>query len=209
MDMGQILVIAFSIMLAVWYLVGAIVNRKRGIATYYWLREGLREVAGEISEGKWLGSAGTGARLRIAEARAPFRHVEVSFLLAAREILPLWLFNLLRGKGDEMVVKAALRALPIPLEVTRKSPKAYAGEQQPAPAGMVFLLPSKGSQAAQAMKAWEPFLAKHGEAIISLSVSRRSPHVLMRVALPALQAEGAPFADFLRDVAEACQRGLA
>jgi len=207
MDTGQILVIALSILLAVWYLVGAVLNRKRGIATYHWIREGLREVIGEISEGKWLGTAGTGARLAVANARAPFRQVEVGFLLAAREILPVWLFNILRGKGDEMVVKASLRSLPAPLEAGRTIPKNYAGKQHPAPAGLTLLLAEQTPESA--LKAWEAFLERYGKAIISLSVSRRRPHVVMRVALPALQEEDAPSAEFFKAFAEACAKANA
>ena len=118
MDVGRISLIALSVLVAVWYLAGTIINRKRGLATYYWLREGLREAVGEPSEGQWLNPAGTQARLAVANARAPFRKMEITFSLIARDILPLWLFNLVRGKGDEMIVTASLRSLPASREAT-------------------------------------------------------------------------------------------
>ena len=172
MDIGKTSLVVLSILIAVWYLAGTIINRKRGVATYYWLREGLREVVGEPGEGKWLNPMGTKAHLTVAKARAPFRQMNVVFSLVARDILPLWLFNLARGKGDEMIITASLRSLPAPRETT---------------------------------SAWEDFLERY-PAVVDLIISQRRPHIRMRVALPPLQRENAPAAEFFAALAEAGQK---
>ena len=119
METGQMVIIVISILMGVWYVVGASINRKRGVATYQWLQAELEQI-GKITEAKWIGSSGSGARLLIGSASKPYRRVEVIFLLESREIMPLWIFNRIRGKQDEMVLKANLRKVPLQeIEVAR------------------------------------------------------------------------------------------
>jgi hypothetical protein len=118
-ETGQMVIIVISVLMGVWYVVGASINRKRGVATYQWLQAELEQI-GKITEAKWIGSSGSGARLLIGSASKPFRRVEVIFLLESREIMPLWIFNRIRGKQDEMVLKANLRKVPLQeIEVAR------------------------------------------------------------------------------------------
>ena len=102
MDLGQWIVIGLSVVMGVWFAVGSFYNRRRGIGTYRWIQSGLKRL-GKISEAAWIGSSGSGARLTVGKAEAPFRRIEVVFLLESREILPLWLFNRVRNKQDEMI----------------------------------------------------------------------------------------------------------
>ena len=111
MNTGQWIAISLSALFGAWYAVGAIINRRRGVAIYRWLRTGLEQV-GKISEAKWIGSSGSGARLVVDKGKKPFRRVEVVFLLESREIMPIWLFNRLRKKQDEMILKATLTQVP-------------------------------------------------------------------------------------------------
>ncbi|RMF44807.1 MAG: hypothetical protein D6755_08780, partial [Anaerolineae bacterium] len=112
MNPGQQIVIVVSVLLVVWYVAFSYVNRKRGVALYRWLREGIEQL-GALSHVGWIGSASNGGQMLVDKAQPPFSRVEVVFLLQSREVLPLWLFNLGRGKRDEMIVKAVLRAAPL------------------------------------------------------------------------------------------------
>jgi len=209
MDFGQVFVIVLSVLLALWYFWGMLINRKRGIATYYWLREGLLASVGEVTEARWIGSAASGARLVVGEARAPFRRMEVVFLLESREILPWWLYQRLRGRRDQMVLKASLRTLLPAVDIApagsatlrqmqeEGKPKVLEGPQ-----GFVFLL--RGKTRPEDVKPWEDFLARYGEAVISLSVSHRQPHLVMSLSLPPLQARGEPAKAFFEALAVAC-----
>ncbi len=209
MNLGQVLVIALSVVLALGYFWGMLINRKRGIATYYWLREGLLAAVGEVSEARWIGSAASGARLTVGEARPPFRRMEVVFLLEAREILPWWLFQRLRGRRDQMILKASLRSLPLAFDAapagsaTLRQMQAE-GNPRPVegPHGLVFLLRGKTREAD--LSPWRAFLEQYGDAVISLSVSRRQPHVVARFSLPPLQAKGEPAKAFFEALARAC-----
>lgn len=111
MDLGQQIAIYLGIFLLIWYAVAAAYNRRRGVRVYRWLQPGLKSL-GPITQAKWIGTAGSGARLAIAKPERPFRKVEAAFLLETRELLPLWLINRLRGRRDALIIRADLRSAP-------------------------------------------------------------------------------------------------
>jgi hypothetical protein len=75
-NLGQQIVIIISVFLVVWYLIFATINRRRGIALFYWLREGLQTL-GEIDDVSWIGSSGSGAHLVVGKAQKPFQRIEM------------------------------------------------------------------------------------------------------------------------------------
>lgn len=195
MDIGQQIVIGISVFLVIWYIALATVNRRRGIATYQWLQEGLRSL-GKISEARWIGSASSGARLAIAEARSPFRKVEAIFLLESREILPLWIFNHLRGKRDELIFKASFSGRPtqeieVAISGKRGFEEVISGEngqsysRLPAPKG--FEIAARGSKDDLTTERLNHFLKRYGEAVWQISIQKKQPHLIMRAYLPALR----------------------
>ena len=208
MDTGQSIAIGLSIFLGVWYVVGAIINRRRGVATYHWLRAGL-EQTGKISEAKWIGSAGSGARLVVGNPGKPFRRIEVVFLLESREIMPLWLFNRIRNKQDEMILKANLRQVPIQeVESAPSGDRKLKGllsapgvnlnpfEAVPAPDGFGIL--RRGGQDEESLTALRAFLTKYNNSVFQLSLRRESPHLILRARLPSLREN--PAEDLLTDL---------
>jgi hypothetical protein len=199
MDLGQSIIIGLSILMGLWYIVGASINRKRGIATYHWIHKGL-ETTGKVSEGRWIGSSGSGARLTVGKADRPFHRVEVVFLLDSREILPLWLVNLLRNKQDEMILKANLRSMPTAeVEVGRTGTREMKGllsgaetapfESVASTTGIEILSRGKADEAQLAQL--RSFIEKHSNAIKRISLQRQQPHLILRANLPPLREEEA------------------
>lgn len=195
MDLGQWIVIGLSILMGVWFGVGSYYNRRRGIATYRWIQGGLKRL-GKISEAAWIGSAGSGARLVVGSAEVPFRRIEVVFLLESREILPLWLFNRVRNKQDEMILKAGLRSAPAEqIELSRGEDRqvramiAGSGSQsfEQLPAQKGFLLAYRGRQNPELVERLTAFLDRFPHAIRRVSIQRQKPHLMIRADLPALR----------------------
>ncbi len=196
------LLVALSAVLAAGYVWGLWLNRRKSRAAYRWLRQGLRAVWDREPQGAWLGSMATGARLQLRGA-APFRHLEVAFLLQTRELLPLWLINRLRGKGDELVIRAQLRGgVPVEWELrpAGQTPPRLEGARalDVAPGWRGWMAPPD----AQPRPDWARWLARYGPALRAVSLRRSQPHLIVRADLARLMAMG-PAAEFF-----AALRGL-
>jgi hypothetical protein len=195
MDLGQQIVILLSIILVVWYVLFSFLNRRRGIATYHWLREGLGEL-GEISEAEWIGSSGSGARLVVSNAKNPFRRIEVVYLLQTREVPPLWIFNILRGKRDTLILKASLKGTPKQeLEVARQGERGFEtlleNEQKrpyvqvSAPEG--YLMAYRGKEDDPFLERLRSFLNRYPDSVRQISLQRKTPHLIIQTNLPDLE----------------------
>lgn len=199
MEIGQQIVIILSILLLVWYFVFSIYNRRHGIATYRWLREGL-EYLGEISEESWIGSSSSGAQLIVGEANVPFKRFGIMFMLQPREILPKWLLYLFRGKQDEIVVKATLRKIPkqelfVGRMGNKEIRKLISPDQKTrnrrieSVAG--FDIVYKGHHDPLMVERLEGFLAQYQENVLYLSLKKEKPHLELRLARSGLVNEPA------------------
>lgn len=192
MNPGQTIVIVLSIFMGVWYVIGSIFNRRRGIDTYRWLRDSLQKY-GKISEAKWIGSSASGARMAIDKPGAPFRRVEAIFLLNSREILPLWLFNLVRAKSDEMILKADLRKMPnFQMEVARRGKINLEKIKEKTGSTVLqreeiadFEIVSWGKSNSDAGQMPEALLNQYSQTLLTLSIRRVSPNLIVRIKLPS------------------------
>jgi hypothetical protein len=206
MNLGQYVVIGLSIFLGLWYVVGSSTNRKRGLETFRWLRDGL-ETAGKVTEARWIGSSGSGARLTVGKANRPFQRIEVVFLLDSRELLPLWLVNLLRGKQDEMILKANLRSLPTSeIEVGHsdsKEIKSLISNKQPstfqtASAAAGFEILYKGKAGDEQIARLQSFIQQYQVSIKRISLKKQMPHLVLRADLPPLREKN--LEEFFKDL---------
>lgn len=187
--------------LGLWYLVASFYNRRRGIATYRWLRDGLR-VLGDKYEGRWLGSASSGARLSIPKADSPFRRVEVLFLLESRELLPLWLFDILRDKRDQVIFKATTRAAwqteleiaPSSSTIARRIRSRIDNTWTVSELGRL-LVASRGRDATSTLERLGPVLESYGAQVRHLSWSMSRPNLIAIFNLLDLLKTGSDAAD--------------
>jgi len=194
MNLGQYIIIGLSVFLVLWYIGANSFNRQRGIATYRWLRRGL-DPKGEISETRWLGSSGTGARLAIPQAQRPFRRLEAVFLLETREILPYWILSHLWGRRDGLTIKADLHRPPqVELAVQRiqekGSPSALSVDQ--GSSGLAEPLTAKykvvraGQEEGQISPSLVAFLTASGDSVQSLFLHAASPHFELNTSIKPL-----------------------
>lgn len=198
-----------GILLAVWYLFASIYNRRRGIAIYNWLRAGLETLGGKVS-GRWLGSSGSGAELRIQDANPPFKALDIIYLLASRELLPLFLVNLLRGKRDRLIVKMTLRfnprgemeAVPARSGLARQMRSRHdrPWRIEDGPHGLVTGARGGGDVLRIASM---PLLEKYGDRVIQLSWAEKSPHLIATLSLAGLYEKGGSAAGLYADLAAA------
>ena len=202
---AQRIVIAIAILMALWYIGGTWYNRRRGIRTLTWLRGGLQKLGGRL-EMAWIGSAASGARAVVSKANPPFRQVEAIFLLESREVLPIWLFNRLRGRRDELIIKAQLRSprqgeievVPAGsrLERSLRREEQAPWEWEEGPHGL--RIARRGSQGKALGQAVGAFLQDYGPSLYRLSWRRSKPHLLLHIRLSELTAR--PADEFFNDL---------
>lgn len=109
MNTGQIIVIALSAVLALWFLGGMWYNRQRARQIWHWLEPGLDVLGGQVSE-PWFGRSGAGLRVAVEHPSPPLRRVELIVRLLSRENAPLWLIALVQGKRDQLAFRVWLQS---------------------------------------------------------------------------------------------------
>lgn len=196
MAIGETIAVYLGVFLLLWYGVAAYVNRRRGVRTFQWLKPGVQSL-GEIAEARWMGSSGSGARLAVTKAKRPFQRLEVIFLLETRELLPLWLLNLLRGKRDTLILRAQLRSNPASeIEILPQGDRRLRSIQSEAEGEPLryidsmevggFQAAGRGSQVEQLLQMCKPLLEDLGEKVRRLSISRTAPNVILELNLSGL-----------------------
>jgi hypothetical protein len=215
MDIGQQLVIGLGILLAVWYVLATAYNRRRGVNTFRWIQAGVG-IIGKVSEARWIGTSGSGARLVIAQADRPFRRVEIAFLLESRELMPLWLINrLLRRRRDLMILKADLRKVPVgQFEVVRarrgrwlpdaEAPSAKRWRRASGDWPVGLMAAERGARTDQVRRALTDWLEAYAGAIRRLSLAPTSAHMILEIDLPPLTTR--PADEFFTRLKEAISR---
>jgi hypothetical protein len=199
MNLGETIAIYLGIFLILWYGVASVYNRRLGIRTYRWLQPGVSTL-GKITQAKWIGSSGSGARIGVAQAKQPFRQAEIAFLLESRELLPLWLLNRLRGIRDSLIVRAQLRSVPqgeveiLPQGHSRFKDLLAESKQNPwamlereLPAGLQAA--ARGRNMDRMLDAAQAFLNEVGPGIRRLSLARTAPQLILDVKIAQLRSE--------------------
>jgi hypothetical protein len=202
---SQRVLIVIALVMLLWYVIGTWYSRRRGIRTLEWLREGLQLLGGQL-QAAWIGSAASGARVAVNKANPPYQHLETTFILESREILPLWLVNLIRGKRDELIIKAHLRSPRrgeievVPsgsrLERSLRKEGQAAWRWQEGPHGLC--LAHRGTQDETLITVVLSFLESYGCWLRRFSYRRDKPHLLLRIHLAGLVDR--PSIDFFGDL---------
>jgi hypothetical protein len=186
LDTGQWIVIGLSAFFFIWYVYASSVNRRLGIATFRWLRTGLRKF-GELSDAEWIGSSNMGARLTVKKANKPFQQVEARYLLEPREFLPYWLASYLRGKRDEVLIRVTLRAAPrVNLELERLIRRNMRNTPDSNPLHPDFQInPTEFIDTALIEKI-RAFLNEYSLGVEKITLQRKSPHLEIQARIKPL-----------------------
>jgi hypothetical protein len=110
LGVGEWVVIGFCILLGLVFLWGMIDSRRRSGSIVDWLRHGLKGYA-SVSDPHWLAPGTFNVRISFKQKNV-IKELLMVFLLERRENLPLWIFQKLRGKQDEVVLHANLYRQP-------------------------------------------------------------------------------------------------
>jgi hypothetical protein len=191
MDTGVIAVIGLCTFLALWYGVGHLVNRRRGQRLFRWLQRGIDVLGGKVETG-WIGSPASGARINVLHAAPPFRRLEITLLLANREIAPLWLLEHLRARTDRLIIRATLRSprrgevKVSPARGTTHRHQQESWTRQPGPHGLTVAM--RGPNAQQQVRSLEPWLQTYGVHLQRFIWHKADPHLQVQMNVSGLLA---------------------
>jgi hypothetical protein len=207
-------VIAFCIVLGIWFVIGWQMNRRHGRRLLEWIIRGLRASGGQITASR-LGLSGF--QVNVHDAQAPFKSIETTVLLEPREVLLLWMLNYLRGGADYFVLNGTLRASPrSEVEVTtkgRRFAKPLLKElnektwtRQETDSGLIIA--SRGKQGQKLAEAISPLVEDLRPRLLRLSLSKKAPHLLVNLSLADLDEESALLLlSSVRDLAQTVSAG--
>ncbi len=211
LNLGQWVVIGICAILILGYIRGYYYNRQRAGQVIAWLREGL-ETLGPVSTGDKLPGMASGGRLEVKRASPPLKRVEAVYLLAPRENLLFWLFHLLQGKRDELILWITYQSKPEQnLEVARRGDRQFESRLKDTekkalsvsdgPHGLRFASePKKGGALVGKVQS---LLEQYGSSVYRLALRDNKPHLFLRVNLRVMQLVSAPeFFSTLRDLVQ-------
>jgi hypothetical protein len=194
LNTGQWVVVIVAGILILGYIAGYYTNRQRAEKIIRWLRKGLSTL-GTVTVGEKLPGMATGGRLEVNQADPPLKRVEAIYLLGPRENALFWLFHLLGGRGDELIVWVTFPSKPEQsIEVARKGDRQYAQRLQAADKVKLTPLASLGNLqvaveethgTALAGKV-QNFIEKFKTELIRLSLRPEKPHLFLRINLRIL-----------------------
>jgi hypothetical protein len=207
LSVGQRILLVLALVMLLWYVIGTWYSRRVGIRALNWIREGISGLGGQV-QASWIGSAASGAAIAVSQPDPPFRQWEITFLLESRELLPLWLVNLLRGRRDKLIIKAHLRSSRKgELEVVPRGSqleRSLRQEGQPSWQWEDSLhglcVAYRGDQGEALGAAVVPFLQSYGHSLRRFSWRQAKPHLLLHFRLAGLI--DSPAADFFNDLSD-------
>lgn len=208
LNTGQWVVIIVCSVLILGYILGYYYNRERARQIFAWLRQGLSSL-GEVTVGEKLPGMATGGRLEVNQAAAPLKRVEAVYLLAPRENLLFWIFHILQGRGDELVVWINYQSKPEQsIEVARKGDRLFEKRLKATDKPALSLLESShGLQMAVEDKSGsgliakvQSFLTNYPSSVIRLALRPEKPHLFLRANLR--QMHSGPAADFFTELSD-------
>jgi hypothetical protein len=109
MDLGQWIVIGLSVGMLAWIIGGSSLNRQREEKTIRWIYKGLKKY-GDPRPVKGGDPRLKRPGIEVLKPSGPFRTIQVNYQLERRENPPLWLFQRIQGKGDELEIRTGLKS---------------------------------------------------------------------------------------------------
>ena len=222
MSFNQIIVIGLVIFM-VWWLIGGLINQRRGQAWLDWLQDGVKEL-GTIESTRWLRSFHSVGLITVRDLRDPFRSLDILFTLERRDNIIVWALRHMRGRRDEMIIQADLETDPVQeLEVGyrgRTSYDVYLDRQKDSPFTQLgeqdgFRIARRGGEDQYSIARLREFLSGQGKVIQRMSLQcifhgeersmsrRKDNNLLLRADMTRMDAQSpAVFFAALREWAD-------
>jgi hypothetical protein len=193
---GQIIVIGLSVALALWFVLGIWVNRRRARQIWRWLEPGLDMIGGRVGE-PWIGRSGAGLRVVIEHTAPPLHRLELIVRLLSRENAPLWVIERAQGKQDEITFRGWLQspdrreieAVPAGGGLHRALQAQVDHPWRRANQSSHWAIYSRGGLKKDQLEALQEFIDVYDQQLQRFSKRRSEPHLLVQLSLSELVNE--------------------
>ena len=193
MDSAQWIVIGVGVFIFAVSVSGAWYNRWVAQRVVKWWNDGVKKL-GRPGVPRWGNALHSKGQLLMDEVRAPFRKLEIFFVLESRENPAVWIYHHLRGRRDELILRADLRQAPsLECEArpqgTRGLERYLAVVDQPYKLwkdGGKFTIAWRGANDPAALERLRVFLEKYPQDRLRVSLQSASDHLALRIHLTRL-----------------------
>lgn len=195
LGIGEWIVIGLSLVIFLFFIIGNWSNNQRGLRVMRWLKRGL-STYGEVGLGRFSAPTSKGIQLRIETPKgSPFKTFDANLILERRENLPLWAFQLLRGKKDRVQITAELESVPkdevhvfhqsnlAPVEAARRGEKAALNPLRENGEYSCF---SRGEPSLILADRIVNWIGQYPGLVLAVSVQKKAPHLGMELRLSQL-----------------------
>ncbi len=168
-ELGRTLFVLAVVVFLGWFAVGTHLNVRKGHRLLRWLQDGM-PLLGAKTTLRWLGSSAI--ELKVTNALAPLRSVDVFVVLEPRDLPLLWWLFHARGRRDLLIVRTQLGATP-PFELEALDLRAWS---------------TRGIERAMRRNQWTPVAVPPGSPLVAYSRggSDAAAEVLPIATLPEL-----------------------
>lgn len=196
----QYLLVIGALILVGWFAFGILFNVRRGEGLLKWMQDGLTRI-GPRTTFRWLGTSVV--ELGIAQAKRPFRRLDILLVLAPRDVFWMMILSAFQGRRDTLIFRAALNTPPY-VDLELADPKAWTGRealrqvsrrnwegqsyhglQLMAPRGYLQLAVTTLDRLAGAMEKLSP-------RYVRLSLRKNAPNLEIHVPFPDHRSASAP-----------------
>jgi hypothetical protein len=213
LGIGEWIVIGLSVVIGLFFIIGNWTNNQRCTTALAWLRRGLAGF-GDVKSARLSAPATSGIRLKIDPAdTSPFQQIAGNLVLERRENLPLWAFQTLRGKHDQLQLQADLQPAPAgELHIFHKTNLAQVNAaKQGEKASYTFLKQAgdfhfytRGEVPPNQVDCAAALVSQLPAILLEFSLQRKSPHLVLNVRLsPLLRSDPKQFFQSLKQAIEA------
>lgn len=123
-------VVIVSAVTFVWWLIGSLLNRRRGAELVRAIRAELPKLGGNATI-RWFG--GSGFQIDVAKLDRGMARLQVVGLLEARDLPLVWFYKRFSGQRDRLVVQADFQRPPRRLGAESEAGLASGPEDSPRP----------------------------------------------------------------------------
>jgi hypothetical protein len=210
-DPRNLLGVAVALVLG-WFALGMLYNLRLGRTQLRWIQGGLPRI-GERTTYRWLGSSV--AELVVAQAKRPFRSLTTLIVLSPRDVPPLWIWALVRGRRDTLILRGQLVIAP-KVELELADPASWTGRMgleqaaglgwQSEPSGKLQLMvpPGQAPRSQALLDALAPQLAEIAPDCRRFALRRGDPNFELHIPLPdTRQVNADALFEAVRDLARA------